>query len=98
MTSRDSGRGRTASDCYHTPVATHAPSEVVRGASTGHSVPMAETPTDARPPGEVRLDGTYEDAVPTVFRTAEWIPPAYRQAYLEGAASVLGREPLTVEP
>jgi hypothetical protein len=39
---------------------------------------------------EVHLDNTYDSAVLSVFQTAEWIPPAYRQAYLEGAASVLG--------
>jgi hypothetical protein len=50
---------------------------------------MADTPDD-----HVQLDATYDDAVLTVFRTAEWVPPAYRQAYLDGAASVLGFEPL----
>lgn len=39
---------------------------------------------------EVHLDNTYDSAVLSVFQTAEWIPPAYRQAYLDGAASVLG--------
>lgn len=39
---------------------------------------------------EVHLDATYDNAALTVFRTAEWVPLAYRQAYLEGAASVLG--------
>ncbi|GAA4894533.1 hypothetical protein [Actinomycetospora straminea] len=45
---------------------------------------------DARAP--LHLEATYDDPALTVFRTAEWIPPAYRQAYLDGAASVLGRE------
>ena len=60
---------------------------------------MADMPCeDLGPVGpEVRLDDTYDDAVLTVFRTAEWVPPAYRQAYLEGAASVLRREPLAAE-
>jgi hypothetical protein len=40
---------------------------------------------------EIRLRRT-DESVTAVFRTAAWIPPAYRQAYLEGAASVLGRE------
>jgi len=42
---------------------------------------------------DVHLGPTYDDPVLTVFQTAEWVPPAYRHAYLEGAASVLGREP-----
>lgn len=57
--------------------------------------PHAEGEPDAgaaRAP--LHLDATYDDPVLTVFRTAEWIPPAYRQAYLEGAARVLGREAL----
>ena len=44
----------------------------------------------ARPP--LHLDAVPDDPALAVFRTAEWIPPAYRQAYLDGAASVLGRE------
>lgn len=60
---------------------------------------MADMPSEDRGPVEpaVRLDDTYDDAALTVFRTAQWVPPAYRQAYLEGAASVLGREPLAAE-
>ncbi|MDD7939075.1 hypothetical protein PHK61_11680 [Actinomycetospora lutea] len=67
---------------------------------------MADTPIDARARDghdesadrvEVHLDDTYDDAVLRVFRTAQWIPPAYRQAYLDGAARVLGRAPLTLE-
>lgn len=62
---------------------------------------MADTPNDAQGQGEhdagaaraqVHLDNTYDNPVLTVFQTAEWIPPAYRQAYLDGAASVLGHE------
>ena len=45
-------------------------------------------------PSTIADHATYDDPVLTVFRTAEWIPPAYRQAYLEGAARVLGREAL----
>jgi hypothetical protein len=61
---------------------------------------MTSTADDAHTEGEhrdgpdgdgLRLDATYDDPALTVFRTAEWIPPAYRQAYLDGAASVLGR-------
>lgn len=60
---------------------------------------VADTPIDAQAQGEhdaiaaraeVHLDDTYDNAVLRIFRTAEWIPPAYRQAYIEGAASVLG--------
>jgi hypothetical protein len=66
---------------------------------------MADTPDDdaqahrehdaraAR--AQVHLDHTYDDPVLTVFQTAAWVPPAYRQAYLDGAASVLGHESLT---
>jgi hypothetical protein len=42
----------------------------------------------------MHLANTHDSAELTVFETAAWIPPAYRQAYLEGAASVLGYEPL----
>jgi hypothetical protein len=64
---------------------------------------VVDTPNDAQAQGEhdasaaraqIQLDGTYENAVLTVFQTAEWIPPAYREAYLDGAASVLGFERL----
>lgn len=64
---------------------------------------MVDTPDDAQAQGEhdasaaraqVHLDDAYDNPVLRVFRTAEWVPPAYRQAYLDGAASVLGREPL----
>ena len=60
---------------------------------------MTAAPHDAEVPGEqgtdparpqVRLDATYDNPVLRVFRTAEWVPPAYRQAYLDGAAAVLG--------
>jgi hypothetical protein len=44
--------------------------------------------------GEVQLDATHDDPVLAVFRTAQWVPPAYREAYLEGAATVLGAEQL----
>jgi hypothetical protein len=43
---------------------------------------------------QMHLADTHDSAELTVFETAAWIPPAYRQAYLEGAASVLGYEPL----
>jgi hypothetical protein len=64
---------------------------------------MADTPNDAQAQGEqhasapgaqVHLDDTHDNAVLRVFQTAEWVPPAYRQAYLDGAARVLGYEPL----
>jgi hypothetical protein len=64
---------------------------------------VADSPNGAQPPGEhddsgaraqVHLDDTYDSAALAVFRTAEWIPPAYRQAYLDGAASVLGYDAL----
>jgi hypothetical protein len=64
---------------------------------------VVDTPNAAQFQGEhdagaagapIHLDVTYDSAVPTVFQTAEWVPPAYRQAYLEGAASVLGDEVL----
>ncbi|HWN28938.1 MAG TPA: hypothetical protein VNP37_18390 [Actinomycetospora sp.] len=67
---------------------------------------MAATSHDAHAPGEqvtdsartqartqVRLEHTRDDAELTVFQTAQWVPPAYRQAYLEGAARVLGHAP-----
>jgi hypothetical protein len=50
------------------------------------------------PHRRMHLEKTYESAATTVFRTAAWIPPAYRQAYLEGAAAVLGHEPLPDGP
>ncbi|WP_116709929.1 hypothetical protein [Actinomycetospora cinnamomea] len=60
---------------------------------------MAVTSDDARAQGErdararagSEPDGAPDDATLTVFQTAAWIPPAYREAYLEGAASVLKR-------
>lgn len=64
---------------------------------------MADTPNDAQAQGEhdaraartqVHLGATYDSPALTVFQTAEWVPPAYRQAYLDGAASVLGAERL----
>ena len=63
---------------------------------------MAATSHDAHAPGEqvtdpnrtqVRLEHTRDDVELTVFQTAQWVPPAYRQAYLEGAARVLGHAP-----
>jgi hypothetical protein len=67
---------------------------------------MTATSHDAHAPGEqvtssertkdrtqVRLEHTRDDAALAVFRTAQWVPPAYRQAYLEGAARVLGQAP-----
>ena len=67
---------------------------------------MAATSHDAHAPGEqvteaertpdrtqVRLEHTRDDAALSVFQTAQWVPPAYRQAYLEGAARVLGHAP-----
>jgi hypothetical protein len=63
---------------------------------------MAATSHDEHAPGEqvttpsrtqVRLERTGDDAELTVFQTAQWVPPAYRQAYLEGAARVLGHAP-----
>ncbi len=68
----------------------------------GQSAAMAVTPDDAHAQGEqdasstrvrAELDGIPDDGALTVFQTAAWVPPAYRQAYLEGAASVLGYEP-----
>jgi hypothetical protein len=62
---------------------------------------MADTPPDAHDAhaqGEqdaeaarvrAELDGTRDSAVLTVFQIAEWVPAAYRQAYLDGAARVL---------
>jgi len=67
---------------------------------------MAVTPDDAETAGEQdtgaarapeQFDLTQDPGLPTVFQTAEWIPEAYRQAYLDGVASVLGRESL-IEP
>ena len=64
---------------------------------------MPDTPNGAQAQGEqdagadraqMHLDGAHDSAELTVFETAAWIPPAYRQAYLEGAASVLGYAPL----
>ncbi|MEJ2885203.1 hypothetical protein [Actinomycetospora aeridis] len=43
----------------------------------------------------LHLDATHDRPELTVFQTAAWVPPAYREAYLEGAASVLGRHPRT---
>jgi hypothetical protein len=63
---------------------------------------MAATSHDEHAPGEqvtgsertqVRLEHTRDDAALRVFQTAHWVPPAYRQAYLEGAARVLGHAP-----
>jgi hypothetical protein len=63
---------------------------------------MAVTSDDAQAQGEQDANaaraaaeraGATDEAL-TVFQTAAWIPPAYRQAYLEGAASVLGYEPV----
>jgi hypothetical protein len=64
---------------------------------------MPDTPNGAQAQGEqdasadraqMHLDGTHDNGELTVFETAAWIPPAYRQAYLDGAASVLGHESL----
>lgn len=64
---------------------------------------MPDTPNGAQAQSEqdagadraqMHLDGAHAGAELTVFETAAWIPPAYRQAYLEGAASVLGHESL----
>lgn len=41
-----------------------------------------------------RSDGTHDNAMLPVFEIAEWVPAEYRQAYLDGAASVLGDTPL----
>jgi hypothetical protein len=63
---------------------------------------MAATSHDADATGEqvtdadgarVRLEHLGDDAALSVFQTAQWVPPAYRQAYLEGAARVLGHAP-----
>jgi len=63
-------------------------------AVTGNDADARDAQDAAAPRAPMRLDGTQDDAVLAVFRTAEWIPPAYRQAYLDGAASVLGAESL----
>ena len=64
---------------------------------------MAVTSNDAHAQGEqdasaararAGLDGTPGDSMVPVFQIAEWIPAAYRQAYLDGAARVLGSMPL----
>ncbi|WP_433786351.1 hypothetical protein ACQPX6_06675 [Actinomycetospora sp. CA-101289] len=64
---------------------------------------MATIPHDTHAAGEqvadadgarVRIEHTGDDAALRVFRTAQWVPPAYREAYLEGAARVLGHAPL----
>lgn len=63
---------------------------------------MGAIPHDAQAAGEqvtdadgtrVRIEHTADDAALSVFQTAQWVPPAYREAYLEGAARVLGRAP-----
>jgi len=61
---------------------------------------MAVTPTDAPAHGghdagaaraRARLTGRRDRSMLNLAQIAERVPEAYRQAYLEGAASVLGR-------
>jgi hypothetical protein len=62
---------------------------------------MAVTQDEVRALGEqdagaareqTERDGT-DDAMLTVVQIAQWVPEAYRQAYLDGAAAVLGSAP-----
>lgn len=64
---------------------------------------MAVTSDEARALGEhgvraargrAEVDALVDSTVPAVSQIVEWVPEAYRQAYLDGAASVLGYEPL----
>ena len=64
---------------------------------------MAATSNDAHAQGEqdasaarvqAQLDGAEDDALLTVLQIAQWVPAAYRQAYLDGAASVIRDAPL----
>jgi hypothetical protein len=69
---------------------------------TGHAAVMAVTQDDeVRAFGssdadsareQVERDGA-DDAMRTVIEIAEWVPEAYRQAYLDGLAAVLGSAP-----
>jgi hypothetical protein len=60
---------------------------------------MSVTRNDAHVRGEhrggaARATTPRDSALLSVLEIAEWVPESYRQAYLDGVASVLGSEPL----